>query len=1034
MSNTRPLSVFISYHQDPAYEQARHLELLLLSTFENIEVFRDGSSMGPGDKLTEEITAALHKADLFLLVLNEKWLIPVKDEGNPLKNCIKLFRKNDWVRQELELAYQLEQKRKAIKPGYKLIIPVLFDGAMLPNSKAPEQVEELPVSLRFFTNEIVWASLESYNHSDEQKFLTQLNEMRPALVRRDQDNPRTIDPLERDMLYLKQKESTRTIKEGPYLGIDYFTAQDAPLFFGRNAEIAEMWEQMKNTSQRLILLYGYSGVGKSSFLRAGLLPRVKAKKWEVYIEKRQANQSLEKTLNLMLDQVENNDIKTDTVIVIDQVEEAIVDAKDNSELSSFIKLIDQKLKQFPALRIMLGFRKEYLAEINKQINEYLKKNNAYGHLLEPLSNESIISAIQLNERLRQQFNFNFEPDLVDKIADSTKGHRLSQEKITNNRASWLQILLSELWKTAINDFDEDDHSSSIIITQKHFKQVKKNNFREIVREQLFKMEQAPERDRHFFVSGLTLNILQFLITASRTSATKRDQLLVRHFPITEEDLIRHLRRLEDFQLVRRIEHSRENTWLTRLAHDSLAPEIIKIYNDSDAPGIRATRIIQSKEKDIESGKNISFSESDIEILKEGQIGMRKLTEDEERYIAESKAKQEEEKTAFINNTKQAIDLLLESAKQHLYQLDVEKALGQLQVAARFKQEGEKVSKKLLEIVFFYNIIANKNTIETRYKAVDLFREALTLVNHEQLLKRVDNFGKERLDKDRLGNLIHEYDPAIYKQLYTKYFPVMIDIEAGNYQTTPKASDNSRVLNIDISAFRLAKYPITFSQFGLYCRAKGKNIHDHVSSWGIKGDTPIINVSWYDAIDYCNWLSKILKHAPAYRTSVADDRFKGSAKQIYWQGLAESRQDNRLPQLDGFRLPTSAEWEYAARSAGAEDLIYAGSNDLNEVGHYQSNASESTAAIGKFPPNKKGLFDMSGNVWEWCWDWYKTESSANLHLLNPTGPTEATDEGKLIRGGGYNSIDEACAINSRYFAHPGAQKKDTGFRVAHTIIK
>lgn len=127
----------------------------------------------------------------------------------------------------------------------------------------------------------------------------------------------------------------------------------------------------------------------------------------------------------------------------------------------------------------------------------------------------------------------------------------------------------------------------------------------------------------------------------------------------------------------------------------------------------------------------------------------------------------------------------------------------------------------------------------------------------------------------------------------------------------------------------------------------------------------------------------------------------------------------------FRLPTEAEWEFAARGGNAsEGYTYSGSNTVGDVAWYGSYSSSKTHEVATKAPNELGIYDMRGNVWEWCQDWYGSYSSSAQ--TNPTGPTSGSN--RVIRGGSWYSSD-GCRVAYRGDLMPSLGSSDYGFRLA-----
>ncbi len=128
----------------------------------------------------------------------------------------------------------------------------------------------------------------------------------------------------------------------------------------------------------------------------------------------------------------------------------------------------------------------------------------------------------------------------------------------------------------------------------------------------------------------------------------------------------------------------------------------------------------------------------------------------------------------------------------------------------------------------------------------------------------------------------------------------------------------------------------------------------------------------------------------------------------------------------FRLPTEAEWEYAARGGKkSKGYKYSGSNNIGDVAWYDKNSNDKTHPVKTKQPNELGIYDMSGNVWEWCSDWY--ESYSSYSQTNPQGPSSGAY--RVIRGGSWNYSAKYCRVAYRYINNPSYRYNSLGFRLA-----
>jgi len=198
-------------------------------------------------------------------------------------------------------------------------------------------------------------------------------------------------------------------------------------------------------------------------------------------------------------------------------------------------------------------------------------------------------------------------------------------------------------------------------------------------------------------------------------------------------------------------------------------------------------------------------------------------------------------------------------------------------------------------------------------------------------------------------------------------PEMLLVEAGGLQmgTADGYPFEGPVHAVRITrSFFLGVYEVTFGQYDFFCHKTGTALPPD-SGWG-RGRMPVQPVDWYGAVDYCNWLSEQEGLMPCY-----SGKGKGTACDFT---------------ANGYRLPTEAEWEYAARGGKqTQGYTYAGSDDPSEVAWYEATSGGRTHIVGGKKPNELGLYDMSGNGFEWCWDWWDPAYYSSSPEVDPEGP-------------------------------------------------
>ena len=246
---------------------------------------------------------------------------------------------------------------------------------------------------------------------------------------------------------------------------------------------------------------------------------------------------------------------------------------------------------------------------------------------------------------------------------------------------------------------------------------------------------------------------------------------------------------------------------------------------------------------------------------------------------------------------------------------------------------------------------------------------------------------------------------------------MIRVEGGSFlmgspEGEPGRRDGETLHRVELSAFLLAARELSFAEYDLFCEATGRP-RPGDSGFG-RGGRPALDLSWTDAVAYCNWRSLREGREPCYRGGGPDPEWDRGA--------------------DGYRLPTEAEWEYACR-AGSVSAYSFGEGIGPELANYDGSTASGgappeahrrrTLPAGSFAPNAWGFYDMHGNVWEWCWDWrgpYPAGSSRD-----PRGA--ASGEERVLRGGSFCNTPDRLRSAFRYGAWPEASIPPFGLRLA-----
>ena len=291
----------------------------------------------------------------------------------------------------------------------------------------------------------------------------------------------------------------------------------------------------------------------------------------------------------------------------------------------------------------------------------------------------------------------------------------------------------------------------------------------------------------------------------------------------------------------------------------------------------------------------------------------------------------------------------------------------------------------------YKIYLNENVPELDRKLIEVKKaksecnEFLHTIEKMDYGKILDQQEKHPVHIEKFSDFFKKFKKTEKIISMAKTCPSgMVLVAGGRFQMgSNEENDEKPIITVTVSSFFMDKTVVTQAQ---YIKVMGKN-PSHFSG---NDDRPVENVSWHDANEYANKVGK--------------------------------------------RLPTEAEWEYAARggvktNSGSSQTSYAGSNDLNSVAWYGDNSGSKTHPVAQKQANALGLYDMSGNVWEWCSDWYSDSYYSESPQNDPQGPNSGSS--RVLRGGSWINYDTHCRVANRYRHNPDNRNNLNGFRLVRS---
>ena len=325
---------------------------------------------------------------------------------------------------------------------------------------------------------------------------------------------------------------------------------------------------------------------------------------------------------------------------------------------------------------------------------------------------------------------------------------------------------------------------------------------------------------------------------------------------------------------------------------------------------------------------------------------------------------------------------------------------------------------------FSVIIADNEDVPPQLEGIVDFVDK-QIVDNEGAIKKyildLAKFEKLELEEENIEKILKSFKDIIKRYSGKKSeskFENMVFVKGGKYQ--PSFADvEKEVFDIEV-----CKYPTTQKMWMEVMESNPSNF---------KGDNkPVDSVSWWRALEYCNKLSEKHGLEPVYDLSKSAQgilMIKELGGETVYPDVAN------FENTEGFRLPTEVEWEWFARGGqiaieqGTFDYTYSGNNNINEVAWFKENSGNKTHDVGLKKPNQLGLYDCSGNVWEWCYDTTENIEEGKNYIYKAF---DSSNIYRRLKGGSWEYSAESCTVLRRSDYRATSPYNDNGLRLVRTV--